>query len=142
MKKFAIAGIAALAIAGSTAVYAQHRPWFHEHMQHMRMSPEDRAAFTDAHRKTNREAAEPRAAVSFRQVSVADLPTRFGHSHQADETFFLSGTPTARRVGVRPWETLDDGWRFLIAPVDALALGHPASQPAKSRTAKSDAGKT
>ena len=49
MKKFAIAGIAALAIAGSTAVYAQtHRPWFHEHMQHMRMSPEDRAAFNDA----------------------------------------------------------------------------------------------
>jgi hypothetical protein len=48
MNKFSIAGIAALAIAGSTAVYAQHRPWFHEHMQHMRMSPEDRAAFTDA----------------------------------------------------------------------------------------------
>src|SRR6202048_1575819 len=48
MKKFAIAGIAALAIAGSTAVYAQHSPWFHEHMQHTRMSPEDRAAFTDA----------------------------------------------------------------------------------------------
>jgi hypothetical protein len=47
MNRFAIAGIAALAIAGSTAVYAQ-RPWFHEHMQHMRMSPEDRAAFTDA----------------------------------------------------------------------------------------------
>jgi hypothetical protein len=45
MKKFAIAGIAALAIAGSTAVYAQHRPWFHDHM---RMSSEDRAAFTDA----------------------------------------------------------------------------------------------
>jgi hypothetical protein len=48
MRKFAIAGIAALAIAGSTAVYAQHRPWFHEHMGQMRMSPEDRAAFTDA----------------------------------------------------------------------------------------------
>src|SRR6202023_1912960 len=48
MNKFAIAGVAALAIAGSTAVYAQHRPWFHEHMQHMRMNPEDRAAFTDA----------------------------------------------------------------------------------------------
>ena len=49
MKKFAMAGIAALAIAGSTAVYAQtHRPWFQEHMRHMRMSPEDRAAFTDA----------------------------------------------------------------------------------------------
>ena len=47
MNRFAIAGIAALAIAGSTAVYAQ-RPWFHEHMQHMRMSPEDRAAFADA----------------------------------------------------------------------------------------------
>jgi LTXXQ motif family protein len=47
MRKFAIAGIAALAIAGSTAVYAQHqhRQWFHEHM---RMSPEDRAALTDA----------------------------------------------------------------------------------------------
>src|SRR5260370_32506874 len=47
MRKFAIAGIAALAIAGSTAVYAQyqHRPWFHEHA---RLSPEDRAAFTDA----------------------------------------------------------------------------------------------
>src|SRR5665811_2296182 len=53
MKKFAIAGIAALAIAWSTAVYAQHSPWFHEHvgqmrMGQMRMSPEDRAAFTDA----------------------------------------------------------------------------------------------
>jgi hypothetical protein len=48
MKKFAIAGLAVLALAGSTAVYAQHRPWFHEHMGHMRMSPEDRAAFTDA----------------------------------------------------------------------------------------------
>jgi LTXXQ motif family protein len=46
MNKFAIAGIAALAIAGSTAVYAQHaRPWFHHHE---RVSPEDRAAFTDA----------------------------------------------------------------------------------------------
>src|ERR1700716_2621304 len=45
MKKFAIAGIAALAIAGSTAVYAQHRPWF---QHHMRMNSEDRAAFADA----------------------------------------------------------------------------------------------
>jgi hypothetical protein len=46
MKKFAIAGIAALAIAGSTAVYAQHnRSWSHHHE---RMNPEDRAAFTDA----------------------------------------------------------------------------------------------
>jgi hypothetical protein len=45
MNRFAIAGMAALAIAGSTAVYAQHRPWSHEHS---RMSPEDRAAFTDA----------------------------------------------------------------------------------------------
>lgn len=47
MRKFAIAGIAALAIAGTTAVYAQHR-WFHDHMAHMRMSPEDRAAMADA----------------------------------------------------------------------------------------------
>jgi hypothetical protein len=45
MKKVFLAGVAALAIAGSTVVYAQHRPWLHEHM---RLSPEDRAAFTDA----------------------------------------------------------------------------------------------
>jgi LTXXQ motif family protein len=45
MKKVLLAGVAALAIAGSTMVYAQHRPWFHDHV---RMSPEDRAAFTDA----------------------------------------------------------------------------------------------
>jgi hypothetical protein len=48
MRKFAIAGAAALAIAASTAVYAQYRPWFHEHMRHMMMNPEDRAAFVDA----------------------------------------------------------------------------------------------
>jgi LTXXQ motif family protein len=45
MRNFAIAGVAALAIAASTAVYAQHHRWFHEHA---RMNPEDRAAFTDA----------------------------------------------------------------------------------------------
>jgi hypothetical protein len=45
MRKFAIAGIAALAIAGSTAVYAQHRHWSHDHV---RMNPEDRVAFADA----------------------------------------------------------------------------------------------
>ncbi|WJR76895.1 Spy/CpxP family protein refolding chaperone [Bradyrhizobium sp. NP1] len=44
MRKFTIAAIAALAIAGSTAVYAQHRPWFHHH----HFSAEDRAAFVDA----------------------------------------------------------------------------------------------
>lgn len=46
MRKFWIAGIAALAIAGSTAVYAQHHghgPWGHS-----RIAPEDRAAFVDA----------------------------------------------------------------------------------------------
>ena len=48
MRKFAIAGVAVLAIAGSTAVYAQHHRWFHEYMGHSRMSPEDRAAFADA----------------------------------------------------------------------------------------------
>ena len=48
MRKFTIAAIAVLAIAGSTAVYAQYRPWVRDHMQHMRMSPEDRAAFVDA----------------------------------------------------------------------------------------------
>src|ERR1700743_3689710 len=45
MKKVFLAGIAALAIAGSTVAYAQNRQWFHEHMH---MSPEDRAAFADA----------------------------------------------------------------------------------------------
>ena len=45
MNKFTIAAIAALAIAGSTVAYAQHNRWFHDHM---RMSSEDRAAFTDA----------------------------------------------------------------------------------------------
>ena len=49
MRKFTIAAIAVLSIAGSGAVYAQyHRPWMHEHMRHMRMNPEDRAAFVDA----------------------------------------------------------------------------------------------
>jgi LTXXQ motif family protein len=48
MRKFAIAGAAALAIAATTAVYAQHG-WFHDHMMgHMRMSAEDRAAMADA----------------------------------------------------------------------------------------------
>jgi hypothetical protein len=45
MKKILLAGAVALAIAGTTVVYAQHRPWFQEHM---RMNPEDRAALTDA----------------------------------------------------------------------------------------------
>src|SRR5271169_7260027 len=48
MRKFAIVGVAALAIAGSTAVYAQHHRWFHDRMGQMQMSPEDRAAFADA----------------------------------------------------------------------------------------------
>jgi hypothetical protein len=39
--------MAALAIAASTAVYA-HQGWFREHIQHMRLSPEDRAALLDA----------------------------------------------------------------------------------------------
>lgn len=45
MRNFAIAAVAVLAIAGSTAVYAQHRHWGYGHM---RMSPEDRAAYSDA----------------------------------------------------------------------------------------------
>src|ERR1700754_2465380 len=44
MRKFWIAGVAALAIAGSTAVYAQHQ----RHWGHMRMSSEDRTAFAEA----------------------------------------------------------------------------------------------
>jgi hypothetical protein len=45
MRKFAIAAVAVLAIAGSTAVYAQHRYWGHGFS---RMNPEDRAAYADA----------------------------------------------------------------------------------------------
>jgi hypothetical protein len=45
MRKFTIAAVAVLAIAGSTAVYAQHRHWSYGHM---RMNPEDRSAFADA----------------------------------------------------------------------------------------------
>ena len=48
MRKSTIAAVAVLAIAGSTAVYGQYRPWVREHLQHIRMSPEDRAAFADA----------------------------------------------------------------------------------------------
>lgn len=48
MRKFTIAAIAVLSIAGSGAVYAQyHHPWM-EHFRHIRMNPEDRAAFVDA----------------------------------------------------------------------------------------------
>ena len=47
MRKFAIVGAAVLAIAASTAVYAQHR-WFADHMGHSRLSAEDRAAMADA----------------------------------------------------------------------------------------------
>src|SRR3954469_21788952 len=45
MKKLLLAGAAIAVIAGSSAVYAQHRPWMHHHA---RMNPEDRAAFADA----------------------------------------------------------------------------------------------
>ena len=48
MRKFTIVAVAVLAITGSTAVYAQYHPWFRGNMQHMRMNPEDRAAFADA----------------------------------------------------------------------------------------------
>ena len=46
MRNFAIAAVAALAIAGSTAVYAQHRHWAGHGFS--RMTPEDRAAYADA----------------------------------------------------------------------------------------------
>ena len=49
MRNFAIAGIAALAIAASGAVYAQHHHWFGEGMMgRQRLSVEDRAALADA----------------------------------------------------------------------------------------------
>jgi hypothetical protein len=45
MNKILAAAVTGLLLAGSTAVYAQHRPWSHHHS---RMNPEDRAAFADA----------------------------------------------------------------------------------------------
>ncbi|HLI98098.1 MAG TPA: Spy/CpxP family protein refolding chaperone [Bradyrhizobium sp.] len=48
MRKFAVAGIVALILVGTTAVYAQHHRWFHGQMNHMWMNPEDRAALADA----------------------------------------------------------------------------------------------
>src|SRR5206468_200655 len=45
MRKFAIAAVAVLAVAGSTAVYDQHRHWGHGFSW---MNPEDRAAYADA----------------------------------------------------------------------------------------------
>src|SRR5947208_3215668 len=45
MRKFAIAAVAVLAIAGSTAVYAQHHRWG---LGFSRMNPEDRSAYADA----------------------------------------------------------------------------------------------
>jgi hypothetical protein len=45
MKKLLLAGVAAVAIAGSTMVYAQHRHWLPEYV---RLSLEDRAALVDA----------------------------------------------------------------------------------------------
>ena len=49
MRKFTVAAVAALAIAATTAVYAQQHSWFHDRMMgHMRMSADDRAAMADA----------------------------------------------------------------------------------------------
>src|ERR1700744_4657208 len=48
MRRFTIAAVAVLAIAGTTPSYAQDPPWRRDHWQHARMSPEDRAAFVDA----------------------------------------------------------------------------------------------
>jgi hypothetical protein len=47
MKKLILASVAVLVLAGSTAVYAEHRPWWFNH-SHSRINPEDRAAFADA----------------------------------------------------------------------------------------------
>ena len=44
MRKFTIAATAVLAIAASTAVYAERQTLFHEHM---RLTPEDRQKWAD-----------------------------------------------------------------------------------------------
>lgn len=48
MRKLLIAGAAVLALAGSTAVYAQYRPDHHFHRPFSRMSADDMSAFADA----------------------------------------------------------------------------------------------
>ena len=48
MRKLLIAGAAVLALAGSTAVYAQYRPDHHFHRPFSRMSADDMSAFSDA----------------------------------------------------------------------------------------------
>ena len=50
MKKIILAGVAVAALAGSTAVYAQHRGWDRDGgpMRGMHLSAEDRLAFVDA----------------------------------------------------------------------------------------------
>ncbi|MGH6717507.1 MAG: Spy/CpxP family protein refolding chaperone [Bradyrhizobium sp.] len=47
MRRFALAGLAALAIAGSTAVYA-HQGLFQTHLHDMRLTPQDRTDLADA----------------------------------------------------------------------------------------------
>src|SRR3954462_8569452 len=46
MRKMLLASAAVLVLAGSTAVYAPHRPWWMH--PHARINPADRAAFADA----------------------------------------------------------------------------------------------
>lgn len=48
MNKAILAGVIVFALAGSTAVYAQHRFHHDHHRFHFRMSAEDRSAFADA----------------------------------------------------------------------------------------------
>ncbi|WP_420133002.1 Spy/CpxP family protein refolding chaperone [Rhodopseudomonas sp.] len=49
MKKVLLAGATVLALAGSSAAYAQHHGWFDHHRDHSpKASAEDRAAFADA----------------------------------------------------------------------------------------------
>lgn len=47
MNKIILAGVAAVTLLGSGAVYAQHRNHLHQH-HHQRFSADDKAAFTDA----------------------------------------------------------------------------------------------
>ena len=75
MKKVFLAGIAALAIAGSTVAYAQNRQWFHEHM---RISPEDRAAALDR--------ARTALTQRFDGASEIDVPMR-ASCWRADRTY-------------------------------------------------------
>jgi hypothetical protein len=103
MKKFAIAGIAALSIAASTAVYAQHHHWG---FGHMRMNPEDRVAFLDARVAAVRAGLKLNADQGETAKYKAEVDGLSSASRRAGWR-----RPRRRRPGSRPPRCRKRGWR-------------------------------